>query len=93
MLLQVSEKAKVRSFMLNIVIDVLNKKLGGTTKYINQREEEFLPAAIREISYRQEFTNGIDFYINDNRFKYGQLTDRIYKSIFKRKMPKNIDRF
>lgn len=84
MLLQVSEKAKeVRSFMLNIVIDVLNKKLGGTTKYINQREEEFLPAAIREISYRQEFTNGIDFYINDNRFKYGQLTDRIYKSIFK----------
>lgn len=84
MLLQASEKAKeVRAFMLNIVIDVLNKKLGGSTKYINQREEEFVPAAIREINYRQEFTNAIDFYIEGNKFKYAQLTDRIYNSIFK----------
>ncbi len=84
MLLQASEKAKeVRSFMLNVVIDVLNKKLGGNTKFINQREEEFVPAAIREINYRKEFTNAIDAYITPNRFKYGQLTDKIYKSIFK----------
>lgn len=84
MLLQTSEKAKeVRIFMLNVVIDVLNKKLGGSTKFINQREEEFVPAAIREINYRKEFTNAIDFYITDNKFKYGQLTDKIYKSIFK----------
>ncbi|ESU19473.1 ciab protein [Flavobacterium enshiense DK69] len=84
MLLQTSEKAKeVRAFMLNVVIDVLNKKLGGSTKFINQREEEFVPAAIREISYRKEFTNAIDLYITNNKFKYGQLTDKIYKSIFK----------
>jgi hypothetical protein len=86
MLLQGSEKAReVRSLVLNIVIDVLNKKLGGTTKYINQREEEFLPAAIREYNYRQEFTNCLDQYIDDNRFKYSQLTDKIYVSIFKEK--------
>ncbi len=84
MLLTNSERAKeVRSAILNIVIDVLNKKLGGTTKFINQREEEFLPSAIREYNYRQEFTNALDKYIESNKFKYAQLTDRIYKSIFK----------
>lgn len=83
MLLQSSDKAKeVRSFILNIVIDVLNKKLGGSTKFINQREQEFLPAAIREISYRKEFTNSLDLYIENNKSKYGLLTDKIYKSIF-----------
>jgi hypothetical protein len=84
MLLQASEKAKVvRTFILNVVIDVLNKKLGGSTKYINQREEEFVPAAIREINYRMEFTNSIDTSILPNKFKYAQLTDKIYNSIFK----------
>jgi len=84
MLLQTSEKAKeVRSFVLNVVIDVLNKNLGGSTKFINQREEEFVPAAIREINYRKEFTTAIDLYVVNNKFKYGQLTDKIYKSIFK----------
>jgi hypothetical protein len=84
MLLTGSEKAqKLRSSILDIVIDVLNKKLGGKTKFINQREEDFLPSAIREYNYRQEFTNALDYYIVENKFKYGQLTDKIYKSIFK----------
>ncbi|SFW41023.1 DNA-binding protein [Chitinophaga sancti] len=84
MLLTNSERAKdVRQAILNIVIDVLNKKLGGSTKYINQREEEFLPSAIREYNYRQAFTNALDHYIHENKFKYAQLTDKIYKSIFK----------
>jgi len=84
MLLTNSDKARqVRSAILNIVIDVLNKKLGGSTKYINQREEEFLPSAMREYNYRQEFTNALDKFILDNNFKYSQLTDKIYLSIFK----------
>jgi hypothetical protein len=84
MLLTSSERAReVRSAILNIVIDVLNKRLGGTTKYINQREEEFLPSAIREFNYRQEFTNALDKYLEPNKFKYAQLTDKIYLSIFK----------
>ncbi len=86
MLLTESAKAKeLRSFILNIVIDVLNKKMGGSTKYINQREEEFLPSAIREYNYRQEYTNALDSYIEPNKFKYSQLTDKIYVSIFKEK--------
>lgn len=84
MLLSGSEKAqKLRSAVLDIVIDVLNKRIGGKTKYINQREEEFLPSAIREYNYRQEFTNALDHYITETKFKYSQLTDKIYKSIFK----------
>jgi hypothetical protein len=84
MLLIGSEKAQqLRNILLDIVIDVLNKKLGGNTKFINQREEEFLPSAIREYNYRAEFTNALDFYIAENKFKYSQLTDKIYKSIFK----------
>lgn len=84
MLLTGSEKAQnLRSAILDIVIDVLNQKIGGKTKFINQREEEFLPSAIREYNYRQEFTNALDFYLTENKFKYAQLTDKIYKSIFK----------
>lgn len=84
MLLTGSENAQqLRSILLDIVIDVLNKKLGGNTKYINQREDEFVPSAIREYNYRKEFTNALDFYIVENKFKYSQLTDKIYKSIFK----------
>lgn len=84
MLLQTSQKAQeVRTLMLNIVIDVINKKLGGSTKFINQREEEFVPSAIREINYRTLFTNALDNYVVNHKFKYSQLTDKIYKSIFK----------
>ena len=56
MLLTESEKAKaLRSSILDIVIDTLNQKLGGSTKYINQREEDFLIAIAREPAYRKEF--------------------------------------
>lgn len=49
MLLTESEKAKqVRSLMLDVVIDTINKRIGGSTKYINQRNEEFLVAITRE---------------------------------------------
>lgn len=84
MLLTGSERAKeLRSAILDIVIDLLNKRLGGSTKYVNQREEEFLPSAVREFNYREAFTNALDHYIDDNKFKYAQLTDKIYQSIFK----------
>jgi len=84
MLLTNSEKAqKLRSSILDIVIDVLNKKLGGKTKFINQREEDFLPSAIREFNYRQEFTNSLHQFVEESTFKYSQITDKIYRSIFK----------
>lgn len=83
MLLTESERAKqLRALILDIVIDTINAKIGGNTKYINQREEEFLPSAIREFNYRQAFTNALDDCIVDNKWKYAQFTDAVYKSIF-----------
>ena len=83
MLLTESERAKqLRAFVLDIVIDTINSKIGGNTKYINQREEEFLPSAIREFNYREAFTNALDHCIVDNKWKYAQFTDAVYKSIF-----------
>jgi hypothetical protein len=84
MLLTTSDRAKeMRSVILDMVLDVLNKRMGGTTKFINQREEEFLPSAIREFNYRQEFTNAIYLCVAKNTFKYSQLTDAVYRAIFK----------
>lgn len=83
MLLTESERAKqLRALILDIVIDTINAKIGGNTKYINQREEEFLPSAIREFNYRQAFTSALDDCIVDNKWKYAQFTDAVYQSIF-----------
>jgi len=83
MLLTESDRAKqLRALILDIVIDTINSKIGGNTKYINQREEEFLPSAIREFNYRQEFTDALDDCIVDNKWKYAQFTDAVYSSIF-----------
>ncbi len=83
MLLTESERARqLRALILDIVIDTINAKIGGNTKYVNQREEEFLPSAIREYNYRQAFTNALDDCIVDNKWKYPKFTDAVYKSIF-----------
>ncbi len=43
MLMTESERAKLlRKAILDIVIDTINKKTGGGTKYINQRDEDFI---------------------------------------------------
>lgn len=83
MLLTESEKAKeLRGRMLNIVIDGLNQKFGGSTKYINQRDEEFLVAITREPEYRKEFSSSLSRYLNLGEEKYKIFTDEIYKLIF-----------
>ena len=49
MLLSESEKARaLRQLMLDIVIDLINKKTGGSTKYINQRDQNFLGSSLQE---------------------------------------------
>lgn len=84
MLLTQSDNAKMlRSRILDIVIDTLNKQTGGSTKYINQRDEEFLVAITREPIYRKEFTNALSQYLDMGNYKYAYYTDAIYKAIFK----------
>ena len=61
MLITESERARLlRQMILDIVIDTINQQTGGGTKYINQREEDFLVAAFQEENYRKEFTEAMD---------------------------------
>ena len=87
MLLTTSEKAKyVRTRILDIVIATINEKTGGGTKYINRRDREYLPAAIQEENYRKNLTDAINKYVDGHKtYKYAQITDMIYKVVFREK--------
>lgn len=83
MLVTESERAKaIRSKILDIVIDVMAQKSGGHTKYINQRDEDYLPSAYKEHSYRKEFTDALDNYLPTDKWKYANYTNKIYEVIF-----------
>ncbi len=84
MLVTESDRAKIiRSRMLDIVIDVIAEKSGGHTKYINQRDQDYLPAAYQEDSYRKQFTDALRDYLQmGGNHKYAVYTDKIYKAIF-----------
>ena len=84
MLLTESDRAKIlRSAMLDIVIDFINKKAGGHTKYINQRDEDFIVNIIKEEDYRIEFTNALKDYVAMHGVKYAIYTNKVYQAIFK----------
>jgi hypothetical protein len=84
MLLTESDRAKIlRGVILDIVIDTVNKKTGGGTKYINQRDEDFVINFLRGEDYRKEFTDALRDYVEMGKVKYPIYTDKIYKSIFK----------
>jgi hypothetical protein len=83
MLVTESERAKaIRSRMLDIVIDVVAEKAGGHTKFINQRDQEYLPAAYMEDSYRKQFTDALRDCLAMGNHKYGLYTDKIYQAVF-----------
>ncbi|SUO97115.1 DNA-binding protein [Suttonella indologenes] len=83
MLVTEGERAKfIRSKMLDIVIDVINQKAGGSTKYINQRDENYLLSAYTEESYRKLFTDALRDYLDMGNQKYGIYTDKIYQAVF-----------
>lgn len=84
MLLSESKKAKhLRSKILDIVINTINEKTGGGTKYINRQDADYLPAAIRESKYRKEFTSALNRCVDMGNYKYAIYTDKIYQFIFK----------
>lgn len=86
MLLVESPVARIlRQVMLDIVIDFINQKSGGRTKYINQRDSEFIGAFLQEENYRREFTDALRDFVNMGNAKYGIYTDKIYQSIFREK--------
>ena len=86
MLLVESEKARVlRGLILDVVIDLVSKKTGGNTKYINQRDETYLLSLYVGENYRKSFTDALKNYLDMGQFKYAIYTDKIYQSVFKEK--------
>lgn len=84
MLLTESDRAKmIRSRILDIVIDVMAERSGGHTKYINQRDPDYLPAAYQESNYREVFTTALTNFLDMGKGKYGLYTDAVYKLVFK----------
>lgn len=89
MLFSDNERAKiVRQIVLDISIDTINKKAGGSTKYINQRDEDFLMSWYTSENCRKEFTNALNKYVVGGKSKYPIYTDKIYTIIFKEKAQK-----
>ncbi len=84
MLLTDSERAKsLRSMILDIAIDTIQARSGGSTKYINQRDADYLEHAFAGENYRTAFTDALQKYVDEGKWKYANLTDTIYKAIFK----------
>jgi hypothetical protein len=84
MLITESEKAKVlRRVILDIVIDTINRRTGGGTKYINQRDEDFIVSYFEEENYRKQFIDSLKDCVEMGTAKYPIYTDKIYVSIFR----------
>jgi len=85
MLISESEKAKqVRSLILDIVISTIHERSGGGTKYINRRDVNYIPSAVAEINYRKSLTSALNQCVDGHHTnKYAQITDYIYKAVFK----------
>lgn len=83
MLVTESERARaIRSRMLDIVIDVMAERVGGQTRFINQRDQDYLPSAFMEDSYRKQFTNALRDHVEMGNHKYAVYTDKIYQAVF-----------
>lgn len=83
LLLTGSEKAKmVRGRVLDIVIATINEKTGGGTKFINRRDVDYLPAAIKEENYHKKLIDTIGQYVDGDAFKFSIIMDEIYKAVF-----------
>lgn len=83
MLVTESERARaIRSRMLDIVLDVVAQRAGGQTRFINQRDQDYLPSAFVEDSYRKQFTNALRDHVDMGNHKYAVFTDKIYVAVF-----------
>lgn len=84
MLLTKSDRAKeIRSLILDIVLDTINKRTGGGTKYINQRDEDFIITLLQNADYHKELVYALRDYVDMGKIKYITYNNKVYKSIFK----------
>lgn len=84
MLLTESEKAQeVRGYILDIVIAVMNEKTGGSIKYINRRDRNYVMSAFMEEDYHKKLSEAIKEHVEgDNASNYSQIMDVVYRVVF-----------
>lgn len=84
MLLTTSEKAQeVRSRILDIVIAVINERAGGSTKFVNRRDRNYVVSAFVEEDYHKKLSEAIKDYVEgNNASNYSQIMDVIYRVVF-----------
>lgn len=83
MLLGESERARsLRQVILDVALDTVSVRSGGGTKYVNQRDEDFLRVAFAGERYRQEFLDALTQHVDMGKAKYPLYTDKVYKCIF-----------
>lgn len=81
MLLTTSERAKqLRAMMLDVVIAVMNNRAGGSTKYINRRDRNYVVSALIEEDYHKKLSDAIQSHVEGQH--YSQIMDMIYKAVF-----------
>lgn len=84
MLLSKSERAReVRSLVLDIVLDTINKRTGGNTKYINQRDEDFIFNLLNNKDYHKELVTALNECVDLGNIKYMLYNDKVYRSVFR----------
>ncbi|MDR2063884.1 MAG: ORF6N domain-containing protein [Candidatus Nomurabacteria bacterium] len=84
MLLKGSAKAQqVRQLLLDTAISVINERAGGSTKYINQRDENFLPALFQNENYNEKFRQALAGCVAMGQGKFPKFNNLIYKTVFK----------
>ena len=53
-------------------------------QYINWRDRDYLPTAIKSENYRKNFTQAVGKYVDGiPTYKYEQITNLIYKAVFR----------
>lgn len=84
MLLTTSERAKqLRAMMLDIVIAVIKERAGGSAKYINRRDRNYVVSAFVEEDYHKKLSETIMAHVEgDYTSNYAQIMDVIYKVVF-----------
>ena len=84
MLLTKSDRAReVRNLVLDIVLDTINSRTGGNTKYINQRDEDFIFNLLQNEDYHRELTDALNKFVDLGKIKFLIYNDKVYKSVFK----------
>ncbi len=84
MLLKGSAQAQqIRQLLLDTTISIINEKTGGNPKYINQRDENFLPSLFNNENYNKKFKRALTDFVDMGSGKFPKFNNLVYKTVFK----------